>query len=121
MADYGCFLMKNKSEMFDSYLLLAPESGMVPIFEKSDVADKRIYIAIGNQDAKRRVKFSRHLSTAVKRVADNTNVKMQIFNTATHMSIIPVALTSGINYLYKDLVNKYVRIYQQEERHCRKL
>ena len=106
LADYGCFLMKNKSEMFDSYLLLAPESGRVPIFEKSDVADKRIYIAIGNQDAKRRVKFSRHLSTAVKRVADNTNVKMQIFNTATHMSIIPVALTSGINYLYKDLVNK---------------
>ena len=49
LADYGCFLMKNKSEMFDSYLLLAPESGMVPIFEKSDVADKRIYIAIGNQ------------------------------------------------------------------------
>lgn len=58
LADYGCFLMKNKSEMFDSYLLLAPESGRVPIFEKSDVADKRIYIAIGNQDAKRRVKFS---------------------------------------------------------------
>lgn len=104
LGDYGCYLLKKRPDLFDSYILIAPANAPFPYFKGNQWDHKRIFIAAAKDDTRDRQKLADKLYNAINSTTSVHKGKW-LAEGLDHMTIIPAAIQKGLLYIYKDFAN----------------
>nr|WP_199156516.1 alpha/beta hydrolase-fold protein [Pedobacter sp. ASV2] len=110
-ASYGNYLFLNASNLFSSYILIAPEKIGIgqPSFELNNENKRfykenprRYYLATGENDIERRINFAKEIAAKTKDL-DTVNFKFNYnhFKFADHNSLFAYALPNALEFIFK--------------------
>ncbi|MES2544551.1 MAG: hypothetical protein V4548_06680 [Bacteroidota bacterium] len=104
LAQYADYLIENKPDFYDSYILFSPEYKNNNI-DYLKLNNKRIYIASAGKDTQKRNDYASLLYEKMKRNG-NSKVKYEKIANASHMDIYTKAFPYALDFIYEDYINQ---------------
>ncbi|WP_256007037.1 alpha/beta hydrolase-fold protein [Pedobacter deserti] len=109
-ASYGNMLFRDHPQMFDAYMLFAPERlnefQDLSYHGKVATQQKFYYVATGRKDVERRVKLNEMIGNSLKGL-QSAYLQAEIIDSADHNSIADIVIGRALSFLF----SKHFRIF----------